>query len=747
MPSVTVKSEPDSPPPGWTARVLGWLTDSRARYVFGGIYGLAVVVTAVGVWLVASAPATGEAGAIVSASRPILIVLLFNLLLIVALAVAVGMRVLALVREQADDVGARLHLRFVTYFSAVAVVPAVLVAVVFGVLVNRGVEGWFSSNVRAAVENSADIGRGYVRDVSEELENDLATIAGELARPEVQAIFPDRLRFSANVVTIGEFFGYPALYILDGQGQILARGEQADAPPFLAPSPEDLALAAAGDEVPVAATENPDVIRALYPLDDYGDAYLYVLKPLPEGTLLGLREGARAIASYREAEATRSQLQFTFLLAYFETALLVLVGAIWLGLSAASTISAPVGRLVKAAHRVASGDLTARVDSETDPGEIAVLSRAFNKMTEDLDAQQTALKAASTEAQNRSQFIETVLSGVSAGVIGLDRKGRVSAINDQAVRLLDLDDQGVVGQPIRKIAPELASLVHEGEGTEHDIDVSRESETRRLRVRTSGGADGEVVLTFDDITRLMTAQRNAAWRDVARRIAHEIKNPLTPIQLSAERLRRKYRSQVEEDVETFDRCTDTIIRQVEDIGRMVDEFSSFARMPAPKFADEDAVELLREAVFARRVGSPDVVVELEEPGEAIRLICDGRMIGQALTNILKNGAESVMARKAIDPASPGRLRASIEVSDDFVVYVVEDDGIGLPARDRDRLIEPYVTNREKGTGLGLAIVKRIAEEHGGELILADAVDLTGARVCLVFPRTIKSVPQTPDEAE
>ncbi|WP_282009083.1 sensor histidine kinase NtrY-like [Brevundimonas aveniformis] len=745
MPSVTLKSEPDSPPPGWTARILGWLTGSRARYVFGGVYGLAVVVTAVGVWLVASAPATGEAGAIVSASRPILIVLLFNLLLIVALAVAVGIRVLALVREQADDVGARLHLRFVTYFSAVAVVPAVLVAVVFGVLVNRGVEGWFSSNVRAAVENSADIGRGYVRDVSEEMENDLATMARELSA--VRGIFQDRLRFGAALVGIGEFFGYPAIYVLDGDGQILARGEQSGAPPFLAPPANDLALAAAGEVVPVAATENPDVIRALYPLDDYGDAYLYVLKPLPEGTLLGLREGARAIASYREAEATRSQLQFTFLLAYFETALLVLVGAIWLGLSAASTISAPVGRLVKAAHRVASGDLTARVDSETDPGEIAVLSRAFNKMTEDLDAQQTALKAASTEAQNRSQFIETVLSGVSAGVIGLDRKGRVSAINDQAVRLLDLDDQGVVGQPIRKIAPELASLIHEGEGAEHDIDVSRESETRRLRVRTSGGAGGEVVLTFDDITRLMTAQRNAAWRDVARRIAHEIKNPLTPIQLSAERLRRKYRSQVEEDVETFDRCTDTIIRQVEDIGRMVDEFSSFARMPAPKFADEDAVELLREAVFARRVGSPDVVVELEEPGEAIRLICDGRMIGQALTNILKNGAESVMARKAIDPTSPGRLRASIEVSDDYVVYVVEDDGIGLPARDRDRLIEPYVTNREKGTGLGLAIVKRIAEEHGGELILADAVDLTGARVCLVFPRTIKPVPQTPDEAE
>ncbi|HRH19396.1 MAG TPA: PAS domain-containing sensor histidine kinase [Brevundimonas sp.] len=747
MSSITAKSEPVSPPLGWAARALAWLTGDRARYVFGGIYGLAAIVTAAGVWLVASAPATGEAGGIVSASRPILIVLLLNLLLIATLAVAVGLRVWALVREQQDDAGARLHLRFVTLFSAVAVVPAVLVALVFGVLVNRGVEGWFSANVRAAVENSAGIGSGYLDDVGAELQSDLTTMASELSRPEVRAIFPDRLRFSANVTAIGEFFGYPAIYILDSQGQILARGEQAGAPPFLAPPPENFAQAAAGGDVPVGYTENPDVFRALYPLPEYGDVYLYVLRPLPEGTLAGLREGARSIQAYREAEATRGQLQFTFLLAYFETALLVLVGAIWLGLSAASAISAPVARLVKAAHRVASGDLTARVDPDADPGEIAVLSRAFNRMTEDLNTQQTALKAASTEAQERSQFIETVLSGVSAGVIGLDRKGRVSAINDQAVRLLELDERSVIGQPLRKVAPELASMAEEGSGTEHDIDVSRDAETRRLRVRTSGGAAGESVLTFDDITRLMTAQRNAAWRDVARRIAHEIKNPLTPIQLSAERLRRKYRSQVADDVETFDRCTDTIIRQVEDIGRMVDEFSSFARMPVPKFADEDAVELLREAVFARRVGSPDIKVEMVEPDEPLHLVCDGRMVGQALTNVLKNGAESVAARQEAEPDSPGRLRASISVDGEILTYVIEDDGVGLPVRDRDRLIEPYVTNREKGTGLGLAIVKRIAEEHGGELILGDAVELSGARVSLIFPRNTTTVSPTQSEAE
>ena len=718
--------------PRWVGRALAWLTGTRARIVFGTAYGLAALVTAVGVWLVASAPAGAGEGALAGASTMVLGVLLANLLLIAVLAGAVGLRVLALVREQAEDAGARLHLRFVTLFSLVAVVPAILVALVFGVLVNRGVEGWFSQNVRAAVENSADIARGYVSDVGDELESDLVTMASELGA--VQSVFPDRLRFSGALAGIGEFFGYPALYVLDGDGQILARGEQADAPPYLAPPPEAFEQAALGETVPVEVTEGPDVVRALYPLSGYGDAYLYVLRPLPPGTLAGLRESERSIMAYREAEQSRARLQATFLLSYFETALLVLVGAVWLGLSAASAISAPVGRLVQAAHRVAGGDLSARVDSSRDPGEIGVLSRAFNKMTEDLSAQQEALKAASDEAQDRRRFIETVLSGVSAGVIGLDERGRVSAANDQALRLLGIDEAAAIGKPLAKMAPELTALAKEGPGAEVEVDVTRDAETRRLRVRASGGAGGEMVLTFDDITRLVAAQRNSAWRDVARRIAHEIKNPLTPIQLSAERLRRKYRGAIGEDLETFDRCTETIIRQVGDIGRMVDEFSSFARMPAPKFAEEDPAELLRAAVFAQRVAAPDVLVELQDPLPDVTLVCDGRMVGQALTNVLKNGAESVMARKATEPDSPGRLLAWAELTADALTYVVEDDGVGLPARDRDRLVEPYVTTREKGTGLGLAIVKRILEEHGGELSLTDAVRLTGARVTLTFPR-------------
>jgi len=714
----------------------GRLADGRARALFGTAYAIAFLITAAAIWLVAIAPgATAGGDARTAASQIVLFILLANLILIAGLAAVIGGRVLRLTRNR-NDPGARLHLRFVTLFSLVSVVPAVLIALVFGLLVNRGVDQWFSTNVRSAVENGAEIGRAYVADVGAGLEVDLETMATELGG--VRDLFDNRIQFSRALSQIGDFFGYPALYILDDEGRVLASGEQPGAPPYVAPPREAFETVAGGEVAPTTVTENPDMVRALYPLPDYGHAYLYVVRPLAPGLIQRMRNGEESITAYRAAEESRARIQAAFALSYLETALLVLVGAVWLAMSAASSISAPIGRLVKAADQVAGGDLDARVDNAGAPSEIIVLSEAFNRMTEDIKTQQAALKTASDEAQGRSLFIETVLSGVSAGVIGLDRMRRISAINDSASQLLGLDPEQVQGLRLADVAPELGELSERGEAhIEEDIDVSRDGEALRLRVRIEGGQGGEMVLTFDDITRLVTAQRNAAWRDVARRIAHEIKNPLTPIQLSAERLRRRYRERVGDDVEVFDRCTETIIRQVGDIGRMVDEFSSFARMPAPRFSMENPAEMLREAVFAQRVAVPDIGVDLVEPLPSVVLQCDGLMVGQALANILKNAGEAVGAKRARDPVAEEALGiiARLDIEDERAVFTIEDDGVGLPAKDRDRLTEPYVTTREKGTGLGLAIVKRICEDHGGELRLADAETLSGARVCLIFPLT------------
>lgn len=729
-------AEPDAAPLRGPARWFSGWSEERRRNTFLIAYTIAFLITVAAIWLVAVAPGASGEGARGMASQAVLVILAINLMLIGGLAIVIARRVFSLFQRR-THAGARLHLRFVTLFSLVALVPAVLIALVFGVLVNRGVDQWFSDNVKSAVDNGARIGEAYLADVSGEMDGDLGVIADQLGG--VRGLFGNQIQFSDALTQIADLFGYPAIYILGPDGEVLASGETVGAPPYVAPPRAVLEAATEGGEPPQQVTENPDTVRSLMALPAYGDAYLYLVRPLQPGLIAQMRNGEESIVAYREARESRDRIQAAFALSYVETALLVLVGAIWLGMSAATAISAPIGRLVEAADRVAGGDLTARVEDEDGPGEIKNLNAAFNRMTGDLEAQQAALRAASEEATGRTLFIETVLSGVSAGVIGVDKRRRVSAINDSAIELLGLSDaENIIGRPLGEAAPELGELAGRAEAhIEEEIDVSRDGEARRLRVRIEGGVGGEMVLTFDDITRLVTAQRNAAWRDVARRIAHEIKNPLTPIQLSAERLRRRYRKQVGDDLEVFDRCTETIIRQVGDIGRMVDEFSSFARMPAPRFTAENPAELLREAVFAQRVAAPDIGVELSEPLPAVVLHADGRMVGQALTNILKNAGEAVAARRAITPKPedgkrPG-VAARLEVEDGLATFIIEDDGVGLPARDRDRLTEPYVTTRDKGTGLGLAIVKRICEEHGGELKLADAEQLGGARVCLVFP--------------
>jgi two-component system nitrogen regulation sensor histidine kinase NtrY len=713
--------------------------------LFGLGWGLAAALTGLSVYMASSAPGSGPIGPV---NRTVLIVLGLNLALILFLFASAGRRLLGPILERARDAGARLHLRFVVLFAAVAVVPAIVVAMVYGALVTRAVENWFSLRVQAVVENSAKVDNAYVDDQKTYLATHMQTMAGQLNQvaPNLK-VAP--IRFSQFLEQQAIENGFPAVYLIDGRGRILTRFEAPIAPPFAVPPPA--AFKTAQHDIDAEHFDSQDLFRSLYRLHAYPDAYLYVARFTQQrGVLTLLREASDSVSDYREAKQARKAIQTSFALSYLETTLLVLVGAVWLGMSAASSIAAPVARLVHAADRVAGGDLDARVEIHHDPEEIAVLSRAFNRMTEDLQDQQEALKRANADAESRRQFIETVLAEVSAGVIGLDGEGRISAANRRALALIGLEGDEPHGRLLSQVAPELAQVVERGgqtgQDTGEEIDVVRGGDTRRLRVRASSEAGEGVVLTFDDITRLVAAQRNAAWRDVARRIAHEIKNPLTPIQLSAERLRRKYRRELAGDLETFDRCTDTIIRQVEDIGRMVDEFSAFARMPAPRFEEADASELLRRAVFAQRVASPDITVELVEPAPEAIIRVDTRMVGQALTNILKNASEAIAARHADEPGLKGRLKARLVADEEQIAFEIEDNGVGLPAKDRDRLTEPYVTTREKGTGLGLAIVKRIMEEHGGMLVMQDASELPGAKVILRFPPQRKPEEAAPQGA-
>jgi len=708
------------------------------RLMLGAAYGASILTTAFVMWLIVAAPGTGPVSQV---GNYLLILICLNLALLLGLLSLVIMRVIRIAQTRGADAGARLHLRFVSLFSLAAVAPAIIVALSFGLL-NRGIDMWFSDRVKTSVENGAAIAKAYIEAQHDTSSKALIYIRQLIEGDEAHKLFPDRLAFSIALKSaFMERGDLDAVYIVDTTGQVLARAEGPDAPVFMAPPADKIADANATGPVGFTA---PDAERFLYPLHNYNGAILYGLKTLPPGIWQKLNDSNQAIIDYRDTTARKARAQTIFSLAYIEAVLVVLIGAIWGGASAAESIAVPVARLVQAADRVSAGDLNARVSAVNQSEDIAVLLRAFNRMTSDLQSQQAALKSAGEEAESRRRFIETVLSEISAGIVGLDVLEHVSAINRHAANFLNVRAEDGLGRNIREIAPEIADLlnkvsVHRVE--EQEVDLVRQGETRRVRVRASGLETGGAVLTFDDMTRLIAAQRNAAWKDVARRIAHEIKNPLTPIQLSAERLRRKYRGQIETDGETFDRLTDTIVRQVGDIGRMVDEFSAFARMPAPNFAEEEAAELVRACVFSQRVARPDISVEIVEPLPDVKVVCDGRMLAQALGNVLKNGGEAISSRLLRDGASEigsdqvvGHLRVEMMVENQELIIAVEDDGIGLPEKDRDRLTEPYVTTREKGTGLGLAIVKRILEDHGGEFYLSDAVTLSGARAILRLPR-------------
>ena len=716
--------------PAFQHPILGRMARTlQSRLVLGVGFGIAATLTVVSIALAAFPPAVGPLG---PPGRTILTLLGLNLILVLGLLASVGLRIAELLDARRRDAGARLHMRFVLLFAGAAMIPALVVFSFYGLLVTQGMEKWFSDRVQTVVENSATVFRSYVEEQTSYIGDHVTSMGSDLNR-EAGGLLARPQKANNYLAALASYHAFPAAYLVNSKGVVLAKAQAQGAPPYLPPTKTAFAAADSG-EVYIINPPNADVWRGLYRLRGFPDGYLYVSHPLQLGIVSRLREAEGALTSFNDVSNNRARVQTIFALSYIETALLVLVGAVWVGMGAANTISAPIARLVQAAGRVASGDLSARVDADADPDEIAVLSRAFNSMTHDLQAQQEALRRAGEEAEERRQFIETVLAEVSAGVIGLDPEGRIEVANRQAAILLDLPGDHGRGRKLAEVAPEFAELAAAGRSgeAEEELDVSRGRDQRRLRVRASQ-SEGGLVLTFDDVTRLVAAQRNAAWRDVARRIAHEIKNPLTPIQLSAERLRRKYRKDIPPgELETFDRCTDTIVRQVGDIGRMVDEFSSFARMPAPKFSQLSADELLRAAVFAQRVASPDIEIELADPPPTT-LFADSRMIGQALTNVLKNASEAIEARRASAPKVRGRILARLVHEPSGVTIEVEDNGVGLPAKDRDRLTEPYVTTREKGTGLGLAIVKRILEDHGGELELTDARSGQGALAILRLP--------------
>ena len=682
------------------------------------------------------------------------ILLIDGIYLLVVIAI-VGYSVMRMfAARRAKSAGSRLHMRLSRVFAIVALIPTVLVAVFAVVTLSIGVEGWFSKNVQNVVSSSLSAANAYKNEQSNDLKVDLKFMAIRLNEYKDTNSFVSDSDLRLQLISYQNLIqrGLKEAYIIDGNANLRSRGELSYLFGYEEPNQEAMDSAKTGDLFIIEDWPNNE-FRGLIKLESFADKYLYISRVV-DGNILNLLDKTMESAiTYNTMEAQREKILWSYGLLYFGFATFVILSSILLGMLFAERLSRPVGRLAGAAQRLGAGDFDVQVIEEKGDDEIAMLSRVFNHMTKQVKRQRDDLITANDYTERRRRLFDSVLSGVTAGVIGLSSDGNVGFINLAAEKLLNLNAENHEGKSIKLAVPEFVDLFlliqkNENKTQQQEIKLTRAGATEILLVRVSARISEDLlvegyVITFDDVTDLVSAQRLAAWGDVARRIAHEIKNPLTPIQLSAERLKRKYSPMVGAEEDNLSQYCDVIIRQTNDLRRIVDEFSKFARMPEPIKRSVNITKLLKDVILLFEISSPAIKIKLKNPHGDINVNVDETMINQAFTNLIKNAGEAIESKAKLNSTNKfdPEIRIFIKKDVNNLEIIIEDNGIGLPTQERSRLFEPYVTNRENGTGLGLSIVKKIIEEHNGSLELLDASPFSnnedfGAKMRIIFPKEI-----------
>lgn len=674
-----------------------------------------------------------------------------DLIIMIALASLIARRFARLLSGRKKGIaGSKLHVRLVVIFSIMATAPAIIMAVFSMFFFHFGVQAWFSDRVKTAVEAAQVVAESYLEEHQQVIKADILAMANDLDRQSA-LYYEDKTKFEGYLETQSFLRNLSEVMIFDGNGKIIARTALTFTLTF--EDLPDLALDQARDgEVVVMTGKYEDRVRALVKLQNFADAYLFVGRLVDPAVLSQIDKTKDATSAYTKLSQKNSALMVTITLIFIVVAFMFLLAATWFGIILARQLVTPIGSLITASDRVRAGDLTTRVEEGEQIDEFDYLAKSFNRMTMQIQEQRDEVMMANRQLDERRRFTEAVLAGVTAGILGVDDKGIVTLANNSAADMFEMPQEKLMGRNIIDILPDIAPLLEQAHGragkiTQGEIphlsrkDMSRRTWLVRIAMERMGDETrGAAVVTFDDITELQSAQRNSAWSDVARRIAHEIKNPLTPIQLSAERLKRKYTKEITSDPETFAEMTETIIRHVGDIGRMVSEFSGFARMPEPKMKEENLPLHIRQALVLEKQAHPDITFTIIDQADNVRIVCDAQQIRQAVTNIIQNAIDSIHEKG-------GEKKLNILLTPDQggenCVICVMDSGLGLPkGEEAARLAEPYVTHKVRGTGLGLAIVKKIMEDHGGRLVLGTPEwlkslkgweDLGGASVSLVLP--------------
>jgi len=664
----------------------------------------------------------------------VFVVLFLNVVLILAMIAMLAWQMAGLGRAWREKVpGARLHIRIVALFSLIAALPALVLAVAATVTFSRSLDGWFSSRTRAIIISSRQVATAYLDEHGQVIRTDIVNMARDLDRA-AEAIGDDKRQLQQQVMVQAGLRDLPVAYVIDADGRPLIEAIASDKYKYEQPPIGALRVAAEGQVPLLMPTKQRFEVAAVAKLEKFPGKFLYVARPVSPKVILYLQRTARNVDEFNRLRKARGGLKLAHGLMYLMISMTALLAAIWVGMWFAGRFVAPIRRLIAAALQVSTGNLMVELPEKRGEGDLRRLSHTFNTMTRELKHQRDALVTANEQLLERRYFMEAVLSGVSAGVIGLDSRDRITLVSRAAENLLGLEESDLVGKKLKEAVPMFGTILdqrHEQNlkgRAQVEVTFAVGGDERTFAViatrEREGSGDVGSVVTFDDVTELVVAQRTAAWADVAQRIAHEIKNPLTPIQLAAERLRKKYAKSITHDRETFDRLTTTIERQVGDLKSMVDEFAAFARMPKPEMARHDLCQAVQEPVVLFREGHPDIKYELKFPDEPLQMSFDWRLMTRAITNLVKNASEAVEAAKG-DADNPkdwnGRIEIIVTPQSDRVTIEVIDNGIGLPKQNRSRLLEPYVTTKgSKGTGLGLAMVQKITEQHGGALTLEDA---------------------------
>ena len=672
--------------------------------------------------------------------------LLLNGIIIAAMATLISWQIIRLWKARRKKAaGAILHSRIVGLFSLFATVPAIIVALFASITLDRGLDTWFSERTQSIVKTSITVAEAYINEQKDLVEADLTGIGNSILQTRV-LLEKNRPVFLRQMATLVALRNLAAAYVINRDTHKIEASVTAHSKiKFRPPGPAMFQQAEKGELV-ILWNRDSNVIRGLYKLKGFENRYLYIyrlINPIVSAQLTRARDEKKA---YDIMLGQRTGLQITFAMMYIAVAFVFLLAAAWFGFWFADRLVEPIVALVNGARRVTRGKLDTKVPVRKGSGDLATLSSTFNQMTDQLQSQRNELIETNIQLDQRRQFTEAVLSGVSAGVIGISAQGTVTLVNRSALKLLARKRSQLMGKPFAKVLPEMVPVFEQAESklsgrAEGQVQLKIGDDDKNFVVQVTtektGHDDHGVVVTFDDISDLVAAQRNSAWADIARRIAHEIKNPLTPIQLAAERLKRKYTKEIKSNPEVFEKCTETIIRQVGDIRGMVDEFSSFARMPSAVLEPVDLTQVTKDGIVLQKASFEDVRIETDIPGKPLVVSADRRLVTQAITNLVKNAKESVDSRLVKNPEPPGRIRISLKTTETEAIISVCDNGTGLPKNNRQRLTEPYMTTREKGTGLGLAIVKRIMQDHNGTISLDDApADFDGgmgAMISLFFP--------------